>query len=148
MRRLDSKECWLISASYLVMLIPGLFFFLVAEHFFHQPHFFSLGIPIVGYILLVVSMTKGYVKYYGAPSDRVTVSLPTRSQDNRKTLWPLVIATISRAIPALFFGVLSLHWMTEGENVFSTFGLLLSTYFSVLYLVKVHRIALSWRSER
>ncbi len=140
MKEIDSKDRWLISYSYIAMLIPCFIFFVVAVRLFHQPFAFSLGIPVVGYLLIVISMTRGYLRYYDKSPDEKTSST-VQFKDIVKMLWPFITAAASLAIPALSFSVLALHYIEKGEKLFFAFFLLLGLFFSVLYLVRVRRIS-------
>ena len=140
MRQIDSKERWLISGSYVAMLIPCLIFFGVAERLFHQPLAFSLGIPIVGYLLIVISMTNGYQRYYGGSSNGTATS-PMQFQGAVKMLWPFITAAAGLAIPALSFNVLALHYIQKGERFVSAACLLVGVFFSVLYLIRVRQVS-------
>ena len=125
------KDAWWIGISYAVMLIPCAIFLVIARRFFNQPLVFALGVPAVTYILLVISMTIGYIKYYGTPSPAM------KSTEAIKLVYPFVSTALLLAVPGLLFGGLAIYFILQGRGfLWTAAALLVVNLLAIAYFVR------------
>jgi len=129
------KDAWWIGISYAAMLVPCVIFLVIARRFFNQPWVFALGVPAVTYILLVISMTIGYMKYYSTPSPVM------KSDEALNLILPFVSAALLLAVPGLLFGGLAIYFILQGRSfLWTAAALLVANLLAITYLVRVSRL--------
>ena len=129
------KDAWWIGVSYVAMLVPCAIFLVIARWFFDQPLVFALGVPVVTYILLTISVTVGYMKYYSASCSAM------KPNEIVKVVLPFISAALLLAVPALLFSGLAIYFILQERSVLWTAtNLLVGTVFAILYLVRVSNL--------
>lgn len=134
-KRDPRQDAWWIGISYIALLIPCAAFFLIAQRYFGQPPVFALGVPIVAYILLTISMTVGYMKYY-------STALPVlKFNDAIQLVYPFVSAALFLAIPASLFTCLAIYAISKRWSFCWVATILLAgNLLAVLYFIRVIRL--------
>ena len=135
------RDRWLIGSSYVAMLIPCLGFFVVAHKIFREPFVISLGIPVAGFVLLIIALTVGYTRYYGT-SSMATGEKTLGRNGIVNVIGPFAMAACCLGLPALTLTSVAGRWIWQGKNpVLACWLLLVGMAFAIGHLVSVARIS-------